>query len=104
MGSPGLDFAGYLQVSNATPAKLITCTMGNTTCTGSCGWYNFEVISTEIQLASVTAPALAGSSLITSGTTFVRGAVFSCGKITAINISAKSSNGKVIAHERTVRG
>lgn len=99
----GGDRAGYLQITNAVPSKLITCTMGNTTCANPDGWYSFEVISTEIQLAAVTAPTLVGSSLITSGTTFVRGAVFSCSRITGINISAKSSNGKVIAHERVVR-
>lgn len=101
-GTPGLDRAGYLQISKSVDANLITDTMGATTCPGKAGWFCFQVISTEVQLAGITAPGMTGSSLITSGTTYERGAIFACSKITSIQVSAKSSNTAVIAYQRMV--
>ena len=99
----GGDRAGYLLVGNAADADLITDTMGVTTTKWPEGWYRFEVISTEVQLSGITAPGMTGSSLIDSFTTYVRGAVFSCSKITSIGISVKSSNTAVIAHKRILK-
>lgn len=96
----GGDRSGYLTIAGMTDSILITDTMGNTTCPVAQGWGAFEVISSEVQLAAVTAPGMTGSSLITSGTTWLKGAYFACSKITAIQVSAKSSNTAVIAHQR----
>ena len=94
----GGDRAGYKQISKAVDAVLITDTMGATT--GD--FVDFVVISSEVQLTSVIAPGLDGASMINSGTTWVRGAEFSCSQITSIYISAKSSNTAVIAHKRVL--
>ena len=96
MAGDGMDRAGYKQISGAVDSILITDTMGAVT--GD--WVDFEVVSSQVQLAGITAPGLAGSSLITSLTTWEKGAKFRCSQITAIQISAKSSNTAVIAHER----
>ena len=96
MGFDGGHRAGYKQVAMAVDAVYITDTMG----TVSGDFADFIVISSEVQLASVVAPGLDGDSLITSGTTWLKGAVFACSQITSIKISAKSSNTAVIAHNR----
>jgi hypothetical protein len=92
----GGDRAGYKQIAGSVDATFITDTMGAKT--GD--WVDFVVISSQVQLASVVAPGLAGSSFITSLTTWEKGAIFSCSQITSIKISAKSSNTAVIAHKR----
>lgn len=92
----GGDRAGYKQVAQAVDAVFITDTMGATT--GD--WVDFVVISSEVQLASVIAPGLTGASQINSLTTWIKGAIFACSKITSIKISIKSSNTAVIAHKR----
>ena len=92
----GGDRAGYKQIAKAVDATFITDTMGAVT--GS--WADFVVISSQVQLASVVAPGLAGATMISSGTTWEKGAVFACSNITSIKISAKSSNTAVIAHKR----
>lgn len=96
MSFDGGHRAGYKQVAMAVDAVFITDTMG----TVSGDWVDFVVVSSEVQLASVVAPGLDGTTLITSGTTWLKGAVFACSKITSIKISAKSSNTAVIAHKR----
>jgi len=92
----GGDRAGYKQISKAVDAVLITDTMGAVT--GD--WADFVVISSEVQLSSVIAPGLTYSSQINSGTTWIKGAEFTCSQITSIKISVKSSNTAVIAHKR----
>lgn len=92
----GGDRAGYKQIADAVDSVFITDTMGAVT--GD--WVNFTVISSEVQIASVTAPGLQYASKINSGTTWIKGAVFACSKITSIKISVKSSNTAVIAHKR----
>ena len=94
----GLDRAGYKQIAKSVDAVLITDTMGAVT--GD--FVDFVVISSEVQLTGITAPGMSGSSLITSGTTWEKGAVFACSQITSIQISAKSSNTAVIAHKRVL--
>ena len=96
MGFDGGHRAGYKQVGKTVDAVFITDTMGKVT--GD--WADFVVISSEVQLASVTAPGLTYSSKINSGTTWIKGAEFCCSQITSIKISAKSSNTAVIAHKR----
>ena len=95
----GGDRAGYMQIADVVDSQLITDTMG--AITGQ--WANFEVISSQVQISSIIAPAMAGSSLIDSGTTWEKGARFACAMITSIKISAKSSNTAVIAHERILK-
>jgi len=94
----GLDRAGYMQISDAVDSKLITSTMGAVT--GS--WYALDVVSTEAQFQYITAAGMAGSSLITSKTTYALGARFACSKITVVKLSVKDTHGKVIAHNRIV--
>lgn len=94
----GLDRAGYKQIAKSVDAVLITDTMGAVT--GD--FVDFVVISSEIQLASVIAPGLQYATMIASGTTWEKGAVFACSQITSIKISVKSSNTAVIAHKRVL--
>ena len=94
----GLDRAGYKQISRNVDAKIITDTMGAVT--GD--WHMLDVLSTEIQFAAITAPGIAGSSLITSKTTYTKPFILAGGQITAINISAKCTRCKVIAYNRIV--
>ena len=94
----GGDRAGYKQIAKAVDAKLITDTMGAQT--GD--WVDFVVVSSEVQLASVIAPGMAGASVINSGTTWIKGAEFACSQITSIKISVKSSNTAVVAHKRVL--
>lgn len=96
MGFDGGHRAGYKQVAKAVDAVFITDTMG--AITGD--FADFVVISSEVQLASVIAPGLQYASKINSGTTWIKGAEFTCSKITSIKISVKSSNTAVIAHKR----
>ena len=92
----GGDRAGYKQIAQNVDAVFITDTMG----TVAGDFVDFVVVSSQVQLASVVAPGLSGDTLITSGTTWEKGAVFACSQITSIKISAKSSNTAVIAHKR----
>ena len=97
----GGDRAGYKQISKNVTAILLTATSSKS----SGDWYGFEVISTGAQIAAVTAAGLTNASLITSGTTYPRGAWFGCDKITVIKLSTGTIGGakkasKVIAYNR----
>ena len=94
----GLDRAGYMQISKGVKAKIITNTMGAV----SGDWHKLDVMSTEIQFAGITAPGIAGTSLITSKTTYTKPFTLAGNNITAINISAKCTRCKVIAYDRIV--
>jgi len=95
-GGTGLDRAGYKQIVGSVDSKIITDTMGAVT--GD--WVQLEVLSSEIQLAGVTAPGCAGSSFIDSGTTFSQGWKFACSQITSVQVSAKCTDGRLLAHKR----
>lgn len=92
----GGDRAGYKQIVGAVDSVFITDTMG--AITGD--FVKFTVISSQVQLASIVAPGLQYASQINSATTWEKGAIFSCSKITSIKISVKSSNTAVIAQKR----
>jgi len=94
----GGDRAGYKQVAKAVDAVLITTTMG--ACSATEQWVDFEIISTEALIKGITAAGLKNAALIDTGTTYARGAVFACSKITMIELSTKLAAGKVIAHNR----
>lgn len=96
MGFDGGHRAGYKQVAENVEAKFITSTMGEVTGT----WAKILVMSTEVQLESMTAAGITGSSLITSADTWERGQYFAGDKITAVKISAKDSHGLLMAYDR----
>ena len=97
----GGDRAAYKQISKNVDAVLLTSTKG----TVSGDWFGFEIISTYAQIAAITASGLTGSTLITSGTSYPRGAWFGAAKITAIKLSTGTVGGakkasKAIAYKR----
>ena len=97
----GGDRAAYKQISKNVDSRLLSATMGAV----SGDWFGFEVISTGAQIAYVTASGFTGSSLITSATTYPRGAWFGCAKFTAIKVSTGTLAGakkasKLIAYKR----
>jgi hypothetical protein len=99
----GGDRAGYKQISKNVDSRLLTSTSGSV----AGDWYGFEIISTGAQIALITASGFTGSSMITSGTTYPRGAWFGGGKITAIKLSTGTVGGakkasKVIAYNRVL--
>lgn len=96
----GGDRSGYKQISKSVDACLITTTMG--ACSATREWVDFEIISTEALIVGITAPGLVNASLIDTGTTYARGAVFACSKITVIELSTKLAAGKVIAHNKVL--
>lgn len=102
----GLAYAGYLQVSKAVDSDLIgpsTKSTAATTCPVSAGWYEMEVLSTAAVFAGITAPGLAGSSNITSESTFAQYWKLNCSKITAVKFTSETSGFMAILHRRVVR-
>jgi hypothetical protein len=100
MGNPGLDRAGYKQISKSVDSVLITTTMA--ACSATQQWVSIEVISSEALIKSITAAGLTNASLIDSGTTFAQNAVIECSKITVVQLATQIAAGKVIAHERVL--
>jgi hypothetical protein len=96
MGFDGGHRAGYKQVAENVDAVFITSTSGAVT--GD--WAKLVVMSTEVQLESLTAPGMTGSSLVTSGDTYERGQYFACGQITGVKISDNDSHGLLLAYKR----
>jgi hypothetical protein len=91
----GGDYQGYKQIGKTGDATLITSTMG----TVSGDWAGFEVISTWAHIAAITAPSLTNAARLTSSKYLIN-KTWVGGKITAIKLSTKSSNQKVIAYKR----
>lgn len=98
MGNPGMDRAGYKQISKNSHATVITSTMSGAVVTGD--WCGFEVLSSYAAIALVTAAGITGSSLITSGTSFAQNTYIGGSKITALRLSVDSTGHKLIAYER----
>ena len=99
----GGDRAGYKQISKNVDSYILTATSGSV----SGDWYGLEIISTGAQIALITSTGMTNSSLITSGTTYPRGAWFGGGKITAIKLSTGTVGGlkkasKAIAYKRVL--
>lgn len=91
MGNPGLDRAGYKQISDGVDAILLTSTSGAVT--GD--WAKIEVLSSDATFVSITAPTVTGSSLISSGTTYFAPWALK-GKITGVEVKT----GQVMCYER----
>jgi predicted Abi (CAAX) family protease len=100
MGS-GADIQGYRQISKTVAAVLIGPSTGSTDYTSGT-WQSVEVVSSKACFAGITAGGLAGSSKITSGTSFSQGAVIRCSLITAIKLSSGSTGHMVIAHNKVL--
>ena len=96
----GGDRAGFMQTAKDVDAVLITTTMGACSATGA--WVDFEVVSSEALIKSLTAPGLVNASLIDSGTTYAQNAVFACSKITVIQLATGIAEGQVIAHKKVL--
>ena len=99
----GGDRAGYKQISKNVDCILITSTSGNV----SGHFYGMEIISTGAQINHITAPSMRNSTLVTSATTYPRGAWFGAGDITQIKLSTGTAGGakkasKAIAYERVL--
>ena len=95
----GLDRAGYKQVARCVDAILIGPSAGSTAYT--CGtWAMIEVVSSVAIFAGITAPGLTNAANITSGTTFLQGAIIACSKITQIKLSSDATDNMVIAFNR----
>ncbi len=99
----GGDRAGYKQISKNVDSYLITATCSET----SGEWCGFEIISTGAQIALITASGMTNSSLITSATTYPRGAWFGATKISVIKLSTGTAGGakkasKAIAYKRVL--
>ena len=99
----GGDRAGYKQISKNVDSILITSTSGNV----SGDFSGMEIISTGAQIHHITAPSMRNSTLITSGTTYPRGAYFGTASITQIKLSTGTVGGakkasKAIAYNRVL--
>lgn len=89
----GGDRAGYKQICGAVDADFITDTMGATT--GD--WTDFSLLTASVIFTAVTAPGMANSSIIDSGTTYSGyGSKWQCSKITSVTVKS----GHIIAHKR----
>ena len=97
----GGDRAGYKQIADVVPATLIGPSTGSTDYTSG-DWVRVLVVSSGAAFAGITAPGMTNSSKITSATTWTKGAVFACDKITAIKLSSKSTNHAVLAFNRVL--
>lgn len=97
----GLDRAGYKQVAGTVDAILIGPSTGSTDWTSG-KWAEIEVISSKACFAGITAAGLSGSSKITSGTSWTRGARIRCNEITAIKLSSDSTGHAVIAFNKVL--
>jgi len=86
----GGDRAGYKQVSGNVDAVYITSTMGAASATNA--WADIEVVSDGAQIKSITAAGLINASKISSGTTWPKGTIFSCSKITKVQIATGEAN------------
>ena len=89
-----------MQGSDAVDSVLITPALG--ACSATAAWYKIEVISTEALFVSLTAPGLKNSTLVTSGTTYVRGAQFVCSRITGVELSTENAAGMIVAHTKVL--
>lgn len=105
----GLDRAGYKQIAGVVDAILIGPSTGSTAYTQSSdytqfkqGWSELEVVSSGAAFAGITAAGLVGSSKITSGTTYLKGAKIACNRITAVKLSCDSTGHAVIARAKVL--
>jgi len=97
----GGDRAGYKQISDVVPAVLIGPSTGSTAYTSG-DWARIVVVSSGAAFAGITAPGMTNSSKITSATTWEKGAILACDKITAIKLSSDSTNHAVLAYSRVL--
>lgn len=95
----GGDRAGYKQVSWAADAILIGPSTGSTAYTSG-DWTRALVLSTGAVFAGIIAPGMAGSSRITSGTTFQHMTMLACSRITGIKLSSQTTGHMVAAYKR----
>ena len=99
----GGDRAGYKQISKNVDCIFITSTSGNV----SGDFFGMEIISTGAQIHHITSPSMTGSTLITSGTTYPRGAWFGSASITQVKLSTGTVGGakkasKAIAYKKVL--
>jgi len=104
-GNPGLDRAGYKQISHNVEAIFVGPTTGSTAETTALtknGYACIKVISSRAVFASITAPGLTNSSKITSATSFLQNAEIECNQITAFKLSCDTTGHMVTAFNKVL--
>jgi hypothetical protein len=102
MGFPGLDRAGYRQISHMVASKVITSTMSSTTSPWSDGIAMLKVISSKCVFGQIVDATMVGDTLFTSGTSFNTNVEIYGNNITKVKISTKTTGHKVIAYRRVL--
>jgi len=107
MGNGGLDRAGYKQISDVVQAVFIGPTVGadtavtyNSSVYNKSGWARIVVISSKAVFKSITAPGIDRSSVVTSATSYIKGAVISGNGITQIILSSNTTDHLVQAFDK----
>lgn len=95
----GGDRAGYKQISRAVDATFIGPSTGSTEYTSG-DWTRIQVVSSKAVFAGITAPGIANSSKITSGTSWDKGVEIGGSQITAIKLSSQTTGHAVLAYKR----